>query len=157
MLQSKERDANAERRNDHRTRYHLGRGRTRSLLGAATVILCMTVYALHITALPLPGWNFGDAHLHNLMAMPILLGWIDCIASRETAAGGLVTGVGFSAALTAVCCMIWELLVPVLKPSSVGDWLDVLAYVAGSLFYLATRAILMAYFHRFNFMQGTPK
>lgn len=108
-------------------------------------MLCMTVYLLHRTILPLPGWAFGNAHLHDLMAMPILLGWIDLIMDHRSPAARIYGSVRFSIALTAVCAFTWEVVMPLIDPTSWSDWRDVLCYAIGAAVYLVVRNALIGF------------
>ena len=102
-------------------------------------MLCMTVYALHRTILPMEGSYFVHAHLHDLMAMPILLGWIDLIMDHGSPAARFYGRTRFSVALTLIGAFVWEVVVPMIDPRSVPDPVDALCYVVGAIAYLALR------------------
>jgi hypothetical protein len=105
-------------------------------------MLCMTVYALHKTILPMAGSEFAKGHLHDLMAMPILLGWIDLIVDHESKAGRFYGDVRFSIALTVAATLNWEVLWPAIDPNSWGDPVDAVCYAIGSASYLAIRSFV---------------
>jgi hypothetical protein len=102
-------------------------------------MLCMTVYGLHRTVLPMDGSYFMHAHLHDLMAMPILLGWIDLIMDHGSPAARFYGRTRFSVALTLIGAFVWEIVVPMIDPTSVPDPVDALCYVAGAIAYITLR------------------
>lgn len=117
-------------------------GRTVNLLGGSTVMLCMAVYLLHRTMLPLERWEFGKAHLHDLMAMPILLGWIDLIADHRSPTARRFTTPFATIALTLVGIVAWEVLDPLVDSASVADPIDALCYAAGAMAYVLAKRVL---------------
>lgn len=102
-------------------------------------MLCMTVFVLHKTILPMEDSAFAKAHLHDIMAMPILLGWIDVIMDHRAPTARLFGAIWFSVALTIVCAAWWEIAMPMIDPTSWADWRDAACYAAGAAAYLATR------------------
>lgn len=102
----------------------------------------MAVYGLHrLLATPDEPY-FVHAHLHDLMAMPILLGWIDLIVDHRSSAARRFTTPAAAAILTLVGIVVWEVLDPLVDPTSVADPVDALCYVAGAIAYVLGRGVL---------------
>lgn len=104
----------------------------------------MSVYGLHRTVLPMEGSHFANAHLHDLMAMPILLGWIDAIMDHGSPPARIYGSTRFAVLLTIFAAFVWEVLVPILDSTSVSDPVDAVCYVAGTAVYLLLRRRIVA-------------
>jgi hypothetical protein len=107
-------------------------------------MLCMTVYLLHRTVMPMEDSCFAHAHLHDMMAMPILLGWIDLITDHRSPAARFFGDWRFSMVLAAVCSAWWEIAMPMIDPTSWADWRDAACYAVGATAYLGARALVVA-------------
>jgi len=145
MARRQEKETNhAQGRTHDRIRHHHRGGRTLNLLGAAVVGLCMGVYVLHRTVLPMEGSHLLNAHLHDLMAMPILLGWIDLIMDHRAPSARIYGSTRFAVMLTILGSFVWEIVVPAIDPTSVSDPVDALCYGLGAIGYLALRRRVLA-------------
>jgi hypothetical protein len=137
-------NTDAQGNNHDHDRHHPRGGLPLNLLGGTTVMLCMTVYALHRTIMPMDDSWVAHAHLHDVMAMPILLGWIDLITDHRSPTARLFGDWRFSIVLTIACSAWWEVAMPLIDPTSWADWGDAACYAAGAAAYLAARAVVVA-------------
>ena len=104
----------------------------------------MAVYGLHRWLTTPDEPYFVHAHLHDLMAMPILLGWIDLIVDHRSPVARHFTSPAAAALLTLVGIVVWEVLDPLVDAESVADPVDALCYVAGAFAYVTGRSAIMA-------------
>lgn len=102
----------------------------------------MAVYGLHRWLTTPDEPYFVHAHLHDLMAMPILLGWIDLIVDHRSPVARRFTTPGAAAILTIIGIVVWEVIDPLVDAASVADPVDALCYVAGAIAYVGARMLL---------------
>lgn len=102
----------------------------------------MAIYGIHRAFASPDEPYFVHAHLHDLMAMPILLGWIDLIVDHGSPVARRFTTPAAAAILTIIGIVVWEVLDPLVDPTSVADPVDALCYVTGAIAYVGCRSIL---------------
>lgn len=102
----------------------------------------MAIYTAHHTFLPMRDSYFAQAHLHDLMAMPILLGWIDLVVDHGAPAGRAIGRDRSAVALLASCTIVWGVLDPLVQANSVADPVDALMYVIGTAAYMTMRRLI---------------
>ena len=68
-------------------------------------------------------------HFNDFLAMPLLLSYGSLVHKKSLSTLTV-------ALLTIVCSFVWEFVAPMYKSDSMGDWLDVVSYMVGSLVWI---------------------
>ena len=68
-------------------------------------------------------------HFNDLLAMPLLLSYGSLVHKKSLSTLTVVL-------LTVICSFVWEFVTPMYKSDSMGDWLDVVSYLLGSLLWI---------------------
>lgn len=68
-------------------------------------------------------------HFNDLLAMPLLLSYISILIKKKLIYPFIIS-------MTIICSFVWEFVTPIFKNNSTADWLDVVAYVVGSLIWV---------------------
>ena len=69
-------------------------------------------------------------HFNDLLAMPLLLSYGSLVHKKSLSTLTVVL-------LTIICSFVWEFVAPMYKSDSMGDWLDVVSYIVGSLVWIS--------------------
>ena len=110
-----------------------GEHKTELLIIAGTLLLySLNRFTLVFSFLPL---GFAGNHLNDLLGGVFILGFTNLILSFSRYQFRIDSWVK-ALVLSLSCALVWELAAPLFVPWSVGDPLDVIAYVAGGLVYL---------------------
>jgi hypothetical protein len=81
-----------------------------------------------------PGNSFLSNWLNDLLVMPIIFSF--SALARLLSRAPLVFNQLYYSAMLIFCSIIFELARPIIVKESVADWLDVIAYTAGTAIYL---------------------
>ena len=68
-------------------------------------------------------------HFNDFLAMPLLLSYGSLVHKKSLSILTVVL-------LTIICSFTWEFVAPMYKSDSMGDWLDVVSYIVGSLVWV---------------------
>ena len=68
-------------------------------------------------------------HFNDFLAMPLLLSYGSLIHKKSLSTLTVVL-------LTVICSFTWEFIAPMYKSDSMGDLLDVVSYIVGSLVWV---------------------
>ena len=68
-------------------------------------------------------------HFNDFLAMPLLLSYGSLVHKKSLSTLTVVL-------LTVICSFVWEFVAPMYKSDSMGDWLDVVSYIVGSLVWI---------------------
>ena len=71
-------------------------------------------------------------HFNDLLAMPLLLSYSSILIKKKLTYPFIIS-------MTIICSFVWEFVTPIFKNNSTGDWMDVVAYVVGSLLWVIER------------------
>ena len=69
-------------------------------------------------------------HFNDFLAMPLLLSYGSLVHKKNLSTLTVVL-------LTVFCSFVWEFVAPMYKSDSMGDWLDVVSYLLGSLVWIS--------------------
>jgi hypothetical protein len=121
------------------------------LLDVAALALAGGAYALNRLA---HAGHFFSSYFDDVLAGAILLAWAGLLAPPGSGSAKFVRSPLGALIIIAGASFVWEVLVPIVLPRSIGDPLDVLAYFAGAALYLGIwRAIAPMLFRA---RQGKP-
>lgn len=89
-------------------------------------------------------------HLSDLLAMPALLAYTNWVLSYARGCPREITRFTHVLAASVMCGFLWEGIMPFVRPGSVADPLDVVAYVIGGISY----SVIIRYIYGRNRILG---
>jgi hypothetical protein len=92
------------------------------------MLILISLYALNELYLKSLHSIFRN-HFNDLLAIPLLLSYSSILIKRKLTYPFIIS-------MTIICSFVWEFITPILKTNSTGDWMDVVAYVVGSLLWI---------------------
>ena len=110
------------------------------MLMAALLLYALNKFTPAFSFLP---FDFARNHLNDVLAGVFLPAYANLVASCSRARKLLVVDtLPRILMLLLACSIVWEVLAPLVLPFSVGDALDVVAYLSGGVVYWAARRAL---------------
>jgi len=97
-------------------------------------ILAMTIYLGQILNYTIPG--LINDYFNDLMCMPIVLKMCQSAIRYMKSNPSLVIPLALQLSITTMYCIYFELVLPKYTSRYTGDWLDVVMYIFGMLFFL---------------------
>ena len=92
------------------------------------LLILVSLYALNELYLKSLHAIFRN-HFNDILAMPLLLSYSSILIKKTLTYPFIIS-------MTIICSFVWEFVTPIFKTNSTGDWLDVVAYVVGSLLWV---------------------
>ena len=96
-----------------------------SIISLLILVLLYTLNELYFKSLH----PIFKNHFNDFLAMPLLLSYGSLVHKKSLSTLTVVL-------LTIICSFVWEFVAPMYKSDSMGDWLDVVSYIVGSLVWI---------------------
>jgi uncharacterized membrane protein len=98
-----------------------------SCVSSVNMLMLVSLYALNELFLKSLHPIFRN-HFNDLLAMPLLLSYSSILIKKKLTYPFIIS-------MIIICSFVWEFVTPIFKTNSTADWLDVVAYVVGSLLW----------------------
>lgn len=99
--------------------------------GYNSFICLLIIYLINILYLS-ENFMFCRFYLNDLLAMPMLLIYTNSLYKLFDKKMQKYIPI----VLLVICCIVWEILTPIIKITSVGDYNDIIMYIIGTIAWL---------------------